>query len=85
MGADADDRKGVTMVFHLLDQKLDEKNGYITTTSAMQLPSGCLFRVQTILTNDFASGVAESLEFVKGITLTFDKNDNVKGIKGRMS
>lgn len=67
-------------MFKLLSKASSEKEGWMKSTKAMEIPGiGCVVQVTTQQRNpDGSYAVAEALTFVKGVTIESDINNGRK-------
>ena len=69
-------------MFQLLCKASSEKEGWMKSTKAMELPKGCLVQVTTQQRNpDGSYAVAEALQFVPNVRIVDDENNGRKLIK----
>jgi len=66
-------------LFELLCKASSEKEGWMKSTKAMQVPNGCVVQVTTQQRNiDLTYSVAEALTFVPGVVIATDMNDGCR-------
>lgn len=66
-------------LFQLLCKASSQREGWMKSTKAMQVPGGCVVQVTTQQRNpDGSYAVAEALTFVPGVVIVPDVNDGRK-------
>ena len=70
-------------MFRLLCKASSQKQGWMKSCKAMQVPGGCVVQVTTQQKNpDGSYAVAEALTFVPGVVITDDDNSGRKLVRG---
>lgn len=70
-------------MFKLLCKASSEKEGWMKSTKAMEVPGGCVVQVTTQQRGiDGTYAVAEALTFVPGVCVTDDENNGRKLVCG---
>jgi hypothetical protein len=66
-------------MFRLLCKASSQKEGWMKSTKAMEVPGGCVVQVTTQQKNlDGSYAVAEALTYVPGVKITDDSNSGRK-------
>ena len=69
-------------MFKLLCKASSQKEGWMKSTKAMEVPGGCVVQVTTQQKNpDGSYAVAEALTYVPGVKITDDNNNGRKLIQ----
>jgi len=70
---------GNVHLFRLLFKASSKAEGWMKSTKAMEVPSGCIVQVTTQQKNfDGSYAIAEALTFVPGVRIVDDKNNGRK-------